>query len=206
MIEAVAGPGGTVLTAAMAGGTVAYVDADWLPRGRSGPVPAIVVDVGPAADVDAWGSRPLLRLAQDVGAALETRPTDCVLVQGVGLVAAEIRRLLADRGVRPHSSGSARPAAVVDVTGDPGRIVDATRIVDDLGVVVLAGDPLGRRLDLDCYTDVHARGLTLIGVALPSLEATADEARRDPGAVVPPAIVRPGESIPDGALWYRVEP
>jgi hypothetical protein len=92
------------------------------------------------------------------------------------------------------------------VTGDPATIVEATRIVDDLGTVVLAGDTLGRRLDLDCYVDVHARGLTVIGVPLLALAATSAAAFGDYEAVVPPAVVRPGQSIPGGALWYRVEP
>jgi hypothetical protein len=200
VIEAFTGPDGTALSTRLAPGTVAYIDADWLPPGRAGPVPGIVVEDG--IDADERGVLPLVRLSRRAIALLDGA-TRSVRVEGVGLVAEMIRRSVADHGaasVRPT-----RPAAIVDVTGDPDRIIEATRLVGDLGTIVLAGESLGRRLDLDLYADVHSRGLTVRGISTPS-DRRFPEMQGDKHSVPPPAVVRARETIPPGALWYRVEP
>ena len=202
MIEAVAGPRGTALAGSLAPGTVAYVDADWLPAGRSGPVPAVVVDR--TEDSDARGALPCLRVARYAVAALDCRSAGCVHVQGVGMVASHIRDLLADRDFRLYSGGSPRPATVIDVTGDPDGIVDATRMVDDLGTIVLAGETLGRRFDLDLYPHVHSRGLTMVGVASLHKAGLSDEPAGGP-RVPMPVVVLARQPVPAGARWYRVE-
>jgi hypothetical protein len=201
MIEALEGPKGMALNASLAPGTVAYVDADWLPPGRAGPVPGIVVDDG--IDADERGVLPLVRLSRQAIALLDGA-TRSVRVEGVGLVAEMVRRAVADHGV--GSIRTTRPTAIVDLTGDPERIIEATRLVGDLGTIVLAGESLGRRLDLDLYADVHSRGLTIRGVSTPSNRLFPDAVQGDRHAVAPPALVRAGGPIPTGALWYRVEP
>ena len=62
----------------------------------------------------------------------------------------------------------------MDTTGDPEVIRDSTRRLSAFGILVLVGEVLGRRLDIDLYPDVHQRGLRIVGVAPP----LADPSRR----------------------------
>jgi len=52
--------------------------------------------------------------------------------------------------------------AVIDSTGNPQAVATALSIAAREGRIVLLGSPHGRVL-LDLYTDVHARGISLIG-------------------------------------------
>jgi hypothetical protein len=62
-------------------------------------------------------------------------------------------------------AGDARPAVVVETSGDPAAIGAALARVDDLGTVVLAGPAaVAEPVALDLYADLHVRGLTLVGV------------------------------------------
>jgi threonine dehydrogenase-like Zn-dependent dehydrogenase len=80
-----------------------------------------------------------------------------VEVIGVGRKADELRETLGRR------DGNDRPHVIVETTGDPDAIVDATRRVADDGTVLLAG-PGGGEVAINLYADLHARGLTLIGI------------------------------------------
>ena len=100
------------------------------------------------------------------------------------------------------SSETARPAAVIDTTGDPEVIADATLRVADLGLLVLAGEAAGRQLDLDLYPDVHVRGLVLAGVEPARIGEAGTVIERPP--VPPPAEVVIGLPLPPRAMWYRV--
>jgi hypothetical protein len=85
-----------------------------------------------------------------------------VEVVGSGTLADELRLLLGER-VRP-AVPEARPEVIIDTTGEALALIAALERVDDLGTVVLAGPVPSRSLDLDLYTDLHVRGLVLVGV------------------------------------------
>jgi hypothetical protein len=137
-------------------------------------------------------------MASSAVAAVST--ADPVEVMGAGLIADVARRLLSGRvAAEGHAT---RPVAVIDVTGDPARIVAATRRLADRGVLVLAGESAGRLLSIDLYTDVHRRGLEIVGIGRPGSEASLSLVQRvDPP---PPARVDLGGLVPGAARWYRV--
>jgi threonine dehydrogenase-like Zn-dependent dehydrogenase len=119
-----------------------------------------------------------------------------VEVTGDGLVAAEARRLLEEEG--RLAAGDDPPDAIVETTGDPAAIAAATARVADMGTVALAGEPLGRTLSLDVYTDVHVRGLRLVGIGRP--EAGSDVAA--PRDCL--ATLEDGTGGSASARWHRV--
>lgn len=91
--------------------------------------------------------------------ALAALPTEGgVEVTGDGPLALAARERLAGRPAQE------RPDVVVETTGDPDAILDAIARVVDCGTVVLAGPKLGEPVLLNLYTDLHARGLRLVGV------------------------------------------
>jgi hypothetical protein len=178
-------------------GLVAYVDADWLPAVGSAPLPAIMVDDDADADRAAGGA--LLSLADSVLAAIAGIDPDSIDIVGRGILAAHIRATLG-----PSNAGGERPEAVVDFTGDAETIAAATRRLADLGLLVLAGEQLGRPVSLDLYPDVHVRGLRLLGVPPPgaasgALEGDLPELFRETLRAVEFGSVPP----PDGA-WFRI--
>jgi hypothetical protein len=207
-----------ILAGAVAPGTFAYVDRDWLPA-ASGAVPSLTVSadgtlawgedsaVKPrgAADPDTAAALVLLSVARDAAAAVADLPAGSIEVIGSGLIAHLVRVLVGDVPARTAE----HPRAVVDVTGDPAVILDATRRVADLGTVVLVGEALGRRAEMNLYADVHVRGLTLVGVAPPLQQPESSAVLADDG----PLIARCHESLgrvssgivaPAGSAWYAV--
>lgn len=81
-----------------------------------------------------------------------------VEVLGDGALAAALRERLAAR----ISHGSDAAGAAIDTTGDAAVIAAALARLADLGTLVLAAACEPAPLDL--YTDVHVRGLTIVGV------------------------------------------
>jgi hypothetical protein len=148
----------------------------------------------------------LLTVAKDAAVAVEGVPSASVAVTGRGLIAQHVREMV---GCPAAASGAERPAAIVETTGDPGVIVEATRTLNDQGTLVLVGETLGRQLDMNLYPDVHRRGLTLIGVGNPlhelgALAAALEDdlpARRSCELLV---SVRSGELFVPDATWYAV--
>ena len=210
MIRAVANPSGVELVARLPAGAVAYLDADWLAPEAPGSPPSLVVvdgrlrfedgparELGADADPDLAAARVLLAVADGAAAAVRAGPAE---VLGRGLVAERVRSLLGARGVA-LADGVERPTAIVDGTGDPASLGRATERLADLGMLVLAGEPAGRRVPLNVYTDVHRRGLRVFGVAPPAADCGAEAAAAP--AVDPPVHVQSGETLPP-ALWYRV--
>ncbi len=98
--------------------------------------------------------------APDILAALPDASGRIEIV-GEGPLADELRTRLGDRA-QPHPD--APPSAVIETTGATAAIVSALRRVEDLGTVVLAGPHASKTVALDLYSDVHVRGLTIIGV------------------------------------------
>jgi hypothetical protein len=201
-------------------GSIAYVDRDWLPD-SSRSVPSITVVDGTLAwcdeaplkapgslDPDTAAARVLLAVAREAAAALEGLAPASIEVTGSGLIARNVRAIVGDTAA--VGGGHRRPEAIIDVTGDPSVIGDSTRRLADLGTLVLVGEALGRRTELNLYPDVHVRGLTLVGVA-PPLEGTTS------GFALPDTFdplveqsrellvrVPSGAPLPPGAAWYRL--
>lgn len=208
----------------LAVGSVAYLDADWVRADTPGEVPALVADpdgtlgqedarsaATPAAqDGDAAAGRALLAMAYEAARAVVSRrdKTGPIEVHGRGIVSRLIRAILSDQPVLPADGEDSRPTAIVDAIGDPVRIVEMTRRLADLGTLVLVGEPLGRRLDMHLYPDIHARGLRLVGV--PSARFGHDG---EPGADFDESLLELSQStlchtspetpLPD-ASWYAV--
>jgi hypothetical protein len=190
---------------------VAYLDADWVPPG-GGQVGALVVFAdgsthwhrdeprhGDAmADPDRLAVSCFVAVAS--AAVVAVANADPVEVVGTGLIADVARHLLGDRVAT--EGNETLPGAVIEATADPARIVAATRRLADRGVLVLAGEPAGRRLDVDLYTDVHRRGLEIVGVGRPGGEGSP--ALLGGVDLPPPARVDLGGLVPDAARWYRV--
>jgi hypothetical protein len=201
VLRAEAKAGGVVVDAdGLEPGRFHYVDADWLPAHGSALVPSITVDAG-SASADAVAGAALIELAERAVAALAG--VRSAVVSGSGTVARHTRRLLTASGV--PGPGDAPPDAIVETTGDPASVAKALQRVASLGTVVLVGETLGRYAPVDLYSDLHARGLTLVGIAPPPAAPSATEA-----VPVLPEVVRaelvhgaPGEVLA-GAGWYRL--
>lgn len=218
MIRAEITERGVILTGAVAPGTFAYVDRDWLPA-ASGTVPSLAVSPdGTLAwgeesratppgtgDPDTAAARVLLSVARDAAAAVADLPPGSIEVIGSGLIAHLVRVLVGDASGR----SAEHPRAVVDATGDPVVIVDATRRVADLGTVVLVGEALGRTVEMNLYPDVHLRGLTLVGVAPPLQQPESRAVLTDEGPLIAwchESLVRvsSGTVAPPRSAWYAV--
>ena len=142
-----------------------YFDAEWL--GVTGAVPLVVEDDGtvrfrsrtlsapPEADPDVTALRAFGSLADAVARILEPETASRLEVTGDGIVAGLVRAAVASRDAEDA------PDVVVDTTGDPTVVADATRRLRSLGLLVLAGESFGRSMDLDLYPDVHVRGLRI---------------------------------------------
>ena len=196
------------------GGTVAYVDADWIPRaGGAGPA-LLVSEEGtvawsgraagvavPGRSADAAAGLVLDALAGAAASAAQGAPGSHVHVSGEGIVAGLVRDRL---GALPeHADGA--PGVVIDTTVDSDTLISATRIVGDLGTVVLAAGASDRTVALDLYPDVHVRGLRLVAASPPLehlLQVSGAEAERLAEAVRDAAFdVRPGEALPRARLY-----
>ena len=217
MLRVESGPAGPVVAGELPPGTTAYVDADWLPP--EGPVPALVrtgdgmlrwldgepVPEPPGLAPDAAAALALLAVAWAAAAAAGPVGPDSVRVEGRGLIADSIRRRLGLGRSGPLQGRS--PAVVVDASGDPRTIEEATHHLRNLGTLVIVGQEAGRPLDLNLYRDVHKRGLRLVGIAPPlagPLPAPAPDERaaaETAAAAVGPS--RLGQPLTGTHLWYR---
>ena len=203
--------GGTVVEGDLPDGASAYFDRDWISDAAPGPLPAIVRlgrtlrwgdgrEVA-AADADAAAFSALAAIAHEAAESVLEFAPELIEVSGSGLVAREVRHLL--RLEILGEDARERPVAIVDTTGDPKVIEDATRRVADLGKLVLAGESLGRPFPLNLYSDVHTRGLELIGIG-PPLSQGPSGTPADPSRYLPPTELATG-TVPPTGRWYRVD-
>jgi hypothetical protein len=167
------------------------------------------VPMAGTADSDTAATLALLAVAHAAVAAAEGVSSDSIEVIGSGLIALQVRALLGHRFSEAARPSLERPGAIVDATGDPRVIVDATRRVADLGTVVLVGESLGRKAEMNLYADVHLRGLTLVGVPSPLQRADALFAETN---AEDPLVTSCREALTDViagtrlpyAAWYRI--
>lgn len=196
-----------------AAATHAYVDADWLPAGGSGPAVAVVaaaetlmlpgaprVDAAPG-ETDVVVAALLAQLALDAAAAARDAGGS-IEVRGGGAIASAVRAVLG-----ASAAVGERPRVIVEPSGSPDAITAALGDLDDLGTLVLPAGGGSEVFGLDLYPDVHVRGLTLVGVPF---------AAHGSGAVPPPPPlsrfvlrtlrrVRDGDGFDPGGYWYRIE-
>jgi hypothetical protein len=157
-------------------------------------------------DSDTAATLALLVVAQ-AAAALEGITRDLIEIVGSGLMARQVRKLVAVRSAAERTQPIEGLGAIVDTTGDPRVIVDATQRIVNLGTVVLAGESLGHTVEMNLYPDVHVSCLTLVGVppplqnAGPLFASTSVEVESSRDLLVP---VSPGTPFPPDAVWYRI--
>jgi hypothetical protein len=219
-----AAPNGSnvVLTMDIRDDAVAYIDADWIPRSRRGPVAALLVEAGsvrwdgeppfavPAGlDAEQAAEAVLTAVARDASDAAQDFRGQRVEVTGRGFIARRIRAMLG-LGPERRTASPARPSAIIETTGEPECIVAATRRLVDMGTLVLVGE-LRDRVDLDLYPDVHVRGLQIVGVA-PPLARGAPWNRSEAAVLAEGGTFERAQPVaakaplPTGASWYCVAP
>jgi hypothetical protein len=188
-------------------GATAYVDADWFgPDGEL--LEAVIVEddgvhflTGPSAmaqgDRDLLGGAVLERIATRVVEATRARNLVDVVVPGRGLLATQVRQLLGD-GSTDTSGGS--PACIVDTTGSPEVVTDLLSSLENLGALVAAGPVAGRTFPLNVYSDIHARGLHVIGIPY---DVDANQPQIHAQLAWPAPSRDADRSV--GATWYRID-
>lgn len=92
-------------------------------------------------------------------AALDAESAGSVRVIGDGPLARLVKRLV------PATSDSGRPRAVIETTGSEENVRSAISEVDTLGTVVLVKPTEAEVVEVAGYSDIHLRGLTVIGLA-----------------------------------------
>ena len=218
MIQGSVDERGAAISTTLPAGSVSYVDRDWL-SGTKSAIPSLsfaqdgevswdgrrLGRLAAGKDPTAVAAGAFLGVAREAGVAVAAGARGTVEVVGHGLIGAYVRRL-----VTLHSGHDGeRPSAVVDTTGDPDLIRAALERVSDLGTVVLAGEALGRTLDLDLYSSVHKRGLVLAGVAPPlhgvDVAAVPDIDDEDMAFCRDVLVEAVSDAPVSGdALWYRI--
>ncbi len=125
-------------------------------------------------------------------------PAGRVQVIGDGLLGRLVERLL------PAGFGSGRPLAVVEATGSDSNLRRAISTVETLGTVVLAAPLDVPAVQVAGYTDIHVRGLTVVGLAW------VTDPTQVPAALVDWALAclaQAGDGGPTSpAPWYRCDP
>lgn len=203
-----AGDGAHALEWELEPGATAFVDRDWVPGEAASDVPALIIAADGTAHLNgtevtiAEGSDPAQSAAGALSGAVQAAASTLgsprrVSVPGHGFLADAFRRLLA----APGEPGEGRPDAVVETTGDPGRIVAALEEVADGGRVLLAGPPAGRTVDANLYKDLHRRGLRVRGFAL---EHHTDAGTGVTAGWQQPGAARRGQPLPESP-WYRLD-
>lgn len=188
------------------GEAMAFVDRDWIPD-RGGVVPGLVVDndgalwwrerkltAADTEDPTALPAQLVSALADDLVSQVRDVAQGAVEVTGRGVTADEVRLRLAGQLANGSSA-----QAVIELTGKISELLRVTGAVVDGGIVVLAGEYVGP-VELNMYTDVHRRGLRVIGVPDIGFERETPSDREGPPE---PVSVLNGQELPF-ASWYRI--
>lgn len=183
------------LEGALEPGTAAYLDGEWVHAADGCDLPVVTVSEA-GTDPDAAAFAAFAEFAAHAVEAVAGVDPAAVEVVGRGVIALEVRRLLRQADGAPRLD---QPAAVVETTGEPQAVVEATRRLKSGGVLVLAGQALGRRLDLNLYPDIHVRALRIVGAG----SIAADARARAVSPAIAPELVPLGESLRPAA-WFRV--
>lgn len=212
-------PSGSITMLGAPEGTIAYADREWLADDFAEaaclavlPDRQVVLPDGhtqelSSDDADVAAARFFMAIAREAAAIVGHVPPSAAQVVGRGIVATIARSYA---GIEREQVATGKPAAVVETTGRQDAIFEACRRVADLGLVVLAGEPAGRRTELNLYPDVHVRGLTLVGAptteGIGLLPGPADdhEGQIEADALAQLQRVAAGARLPDGT-WFRID-
>lgn len=188
-----------------------YVDADWRNESVATSFTGIAVADGrlfwndapevavpiESADADLRAAELLLAYSARIAAVIGDATS--VDVVGIGALSDLVRRQLPALVVR----ASAAPTAVAVLTSNPRAVIDAFGSLADLGTLVLAcpGNP---GCPLDLYSDLHRRGLRMVGVPRPLPgEASSGENTEAISELVTGLVdVVASEDAPGGG-WFR---
>ena len=200
----------------------AFIDGEW--ASSRGNIPAVLVSAtGDVASWDGYGVQSRRKwfgaevpdpeaVAADVVRAIARAAVDAlpegtdlaVDVTGSGVVASSIRSVL-PASAAPLPRGARRGAhperflAVVDTTGSSAVIMAAATRLADGGTIVLAGPSASPPSPVNMYSDVHRRGLRLVGI--PPLPKDGYGGVGQVGGAQPAAPRQPISP----ASWYRLE-
>ncbi len=200
-------------------GLVAFVDREWSLREES--VPALLVGDAEVAwwdgfdvcarHVIATKARDPQQVASDVIAALATTAVAAIAdtarshaaVTGTGVVAASMRALIgvsapSSRAGAGHLDDERLPAAL-DTTGSSEEIMGLAARLHDLGTLVMAAPQTPSSGAVDLYSDLHRRGLRVVGVPPLVVGIASPDVHISPAQ---PALL--GQST-SSASWYRLE-
>ena len=188
----VEGDGSTTFRGQLGTGEVAFVDAA-VTSGSS--CWARVYPPG-ADDPTQDAARAVVRAARGALAELADLAPHEVSVVGDGVLARLVRHRLGSGAVEHEGA----PVAVIDAAGTAQAIAAATSAAANGGRVVLAAVPLADDVDVRTYGDVHARGLTIIGVRDDDGPVSPDDVDWVLSHLADAVLGRPAEPRP----WYRV--
>jgi hypothetical protein len=210
MIEVERSSAGVVFTGELPDGTIAFVDADWIPDEGGAQVSpllwqpgeircdASVAELPAEVSGSAAASSVLRSVAEDAVERTRDIPADYVVTSGRGITARMAIESLG--GSPPKANDKTRPRAWIDFTGTAEQISLATASVEDLGLVVLAGYRVVDPGPINLYPDVHARSLRLVGVR--PLLAQKPE-RHATVAPEPPTMMKLGVLV-HGGSWFEI--
>lgn len=188
----VEGDGSTTFRGQLGTGEVAFVDAA-VTSGSS----CWARVYPPGADDPAQdAARAVVRAARGALAELADLAPHEVSVVGDGVLARLVRHRLGSGAVEHEGA----PVAVIDAAGTAQAIAAATSAAANGGRVVLAAVPLADDVDVRTYGDVHARGLTIIGVRDDDGPVSPDDVDWVLSHLADAVLGRPSEPRP----WYRV--
>jgi 2-desacetyl-2-hydroxyethyl bacteriochlorophyllide A dehydrogenase len=94
----------------------------------------------------------------------------------------------------------------IEATGNPAAINDALNVVARMGRLILLGSPRGR-LEIDPYSDVHSKGVSIIGAHANTTAATANPYHRWTRAEhcrLALELLRQGRLQTEGLITHRV--
>lgn len=145
------------------------------------------------------GCRPVL--------GVDPLPDRRELARGAGIVPvdpnaddpAEVHRRLADGRL---------PEVVIEATGAPQVIPEALRVAGEMARAVLLGSPRGR-VEIDAYTDIHRKGVTVIGAHMrvaPSVATPYNPFTTERNRQVALALVADGSLVTDGLVSHHIAP
>jgi hypothetical protein len=120
-----------------------------------------------------------------------------IVVLGYGLMAELLRNLL------PEST-PAIPEIMIDTTGLPEHISEATATLPRLGHLILTAPPRTSDVELATYRDLHVRALTVTGVPWMSMPPDGGSSDTAIGAALKRLVhTAPGHSARRDA-WYAI--
>src|SRR5439155_14039658 len=100
------------------------------------------------------------------------------------------------------------PEIVIEATGTPSVVPDALRVAGEMARVVLLGSPRGR-VEIDPYTDIHRKGVSVIGAHMrvaPSVATHYNPFTAQRNREVALSLIADGSLRTDGLVSHHIRP